>query len=512
MVIAAIDIGSSSIRMKIAELKIDNSIEVLDVLRLPVRLGKDTFYRGKIQRKTINECVNILKKYKNLCMQYNVKKIIAVATTAVREASNMDIFLDNIRTFAGIRVDILSTSRETEYLYRALSQYYDHDKNSNIYHGIIEIGSGSIIITIYDKNYIVYSTSLPVGIQRLKQIFHKEFSKDDNFDDYMSVMIDHELRNLERTAPIKKIDKIFGVGSELEQLYEIVKRNKKNDDSDFRIEKEELSDFINEISSLTEEEIFHKYHIPYDLIDTFPHVNKVFNKITEHFRCSNIYIPGNVALKDCIILDFANKQHYQRYYSSLESQIKINAINIGRKFNFNESHALSVTELAIKLFNATRRIHRLSVVEKSFLIVASILHDIGMSVSNSSHHKHTQYIIKAQEFYFLSNYQRLIIANIARYHRRSAPKSTHPDYIMLNHKDRMIVVKLASILRIADSLDKSHLNLIKDIDVEIIKKKIYITAHTKDNVFAESYAFNFKKGLFEDFFGYSVYLQVKKEE
>jgi len=118
-VLSVIDIGSSAIRMSIVEV-IDGKISILEELRQQVRLGKDTFNKGKILRPTINQCILILKNYKNLCDEYKVEEIYVVATTAVREASNVDIFIDNIFSNTGLAVEIISTTKETEYIYNAI--------------------------------------------------------------------------------------------------------------------------------------------------------------------------------------------------------------------------------------------------------------------------------------------------------------------------------------------------------------------------------------------------------
>ena len=117
--VSAVDIGSSSIRMTIYEIKNDN-FTIIEELRQPVKLGKDCFYNGKISRNTINACVNILNNYKKKSNEYKVSLYRTVATTAVREAANVDIFLDNIRTLTNTEIEILSPFKETEYINFAL--------------------------------------------------------------------------------------------------------------------------------------------------------------------------------------------------------------------------------------------------------------------------------------------------------------------------------------------------------------------------------------------------------
>jgi exopolyphosphatase/guanosine-5'-triphosphate,3'-diphosphate pyrophosphatase len=140
-------------------------------------------------------------------------------------------------------------------------------------------------------------------------------------------------------------------------------------------------------------------------------------------------------------------------------------------------------------------------------MAAAILHDIGLAISNRSHHKHSQYIVSTQNFFYYSDEDRQIIANIVRYHRKTFPKHTHSDYSSLSHKSKMTVCKLSAILRIADSLDNNHRQLVEDLNITIKKKSINIDIKTKDSIPIEEYSFNNKKDLFEDFFGLRVVLK-----
>jgi exopolyphosphatase/guanosine-5'-triphosphate,3'-diphosphate pyrophosphatase len=167
--------------------------------------------------------------------------------------------------------------------------------------------------------------------------------------------------------------------------------------------------------------------------------------------------------------------------------------------------------MALKLFDQTVSIHHLGKKERGYLIVASILHDIGTSVSPRAHHKHSLYVINAQEFFHFDDVEKNIIANIARYHRRSGPKPTHPEYMRLSVTDRMTVIKLAAILRIADSLDNSGQQIVDLSHIEIRDDKLIITVTVRGNIVAEAYAFKTKRELFEDFFGIDVKLRIKRK-
>ncbi len=506
--VAVIDIGSSSIRMTIYEIK-ENSYLIQEELRNPIRLGKDTFYNGKINRNTIDESILILKNYKRLCNEYNVKRIKAVATTAVREAINVDIFLDNIRIFTDLEIEILPISKEIEFIYTAISEIGEKQNSISEYWGIIKIGAGSIDIMIVNDNCIVFSRSMQLGMLKLKQMFEKNFSEEESFNIFLKVMIKHELQNLKRTIPKFKISKLYGFGIEINELSRVLD---KQEAILTNISRKAIRDLCKKIQNYTEDEIFHKLKVPYDVSDTFFSGTLIFQKILDFFACNNIFL-CNVSLNDGIFKRlFFIKEDKDNYYNQLEKQIKANAINIGRSLFFDEKHAIKVMELAVKIFDKTQEIHNLSNKEKMYLIVAGILHDIGSSLSYRSHHKHSLYIIKAQELFYFNENEVNIIANVARYHRKSAPKRSHIDYMQLTNKDRMTVTKLASILRIADSLDNTHIQIIENIDIKIDINKIIMIAYVRHKFFTEFFSFKYKKLLFEDFFGMKIYLRLTKNE
>ncbi len=508
--IAAIDIGSSSIRMSIAELT-DKGLTLLESLRQPVRLGKDTFYKGKISRHTTNEAILILKKYKRLCEEYKVDKIKTVATTAVREAANSNIFIDNIRTYLGMDADILSSTGECELIYRAL--IHNIEKAGNLkedeYYAAIEVGAGNVQISLFNDDYIVFFKSLPFGSLKIKQIYSKYSKNEANFFRYVRVIVNNELRSLKKEIPNLKIKTLYGIGSELEDI----SKNLYGVTEDILpIDREDYKRFCSKIQNYTEDEIIHKLNIRYDLSETFYASNMMFLKIMNFFNIDKLHI-SKVSLRDGILIEMINKEDRENFFKKLENQLQITAFNIGKSLKFDEKHSAKVKEFALKIFDETKEIHRLGEIERTYLLVASILHDVGISISSHSHHKHSLYVINAQDFFYFNDEEKNIAANIARYHRRSAPKTSHVEYMKLSDKNKMTVIKLAGILRIADSLDNGGLQAIEKISISKTKnEKIFINAVAKDNVFAEIYSFRYKKELFEEFFGISVRLRIKRAE
>jgi exopolyphosphatase/guanosine-5'-triphosphate,3'-diphosphate pyrophosphatase len=505
--VAAIDIGSKAIRMTIAQIS-DTDFDILEEVRHQVGLGKDSFEYGKLLRPTMNDAISLLRKYKRLCEEYKVSRLVAVATTAVREALNFDIFIDNIRTLTGIEVDILTPSKETEYIFKALKyhvlpQYDDKSSNEDLY-GIIDIGAGSVEITIFNQQNIIYSQELPLGTLKMKQIFNRGFRADDNFSKYLKVMVEHEIHHLKRNIAARQVSRVYGIAGELEYLSRILNKDSKDLPP---VDVKELSKLCKRMEDWSEEEVIHKLGIPYDIAETFYPLSFMFLQLVEMFHCDSIVIP-EVTLRDGIMQDFLHAYDQESYYTWLESQLRINATNIGRSLNFDEKHAIHVTGLALQIFDQTVEFHHLGPLERCYLLVAGLLHDVGSSLSNRAHHKHSMYIIKAQDLFCFDQRQTAIIANVARYHRKSMPKTSHPDYMNLTHTEKMTVMKLAAVLRIADSLDNTHLQLVKSVSLEKERSRFVLRADVTDQIFAERYSFKNKRDMFEEVFGQPIKLRT----
>ena len=187
------------------------------------------------------------------------------------------------------------------------------------------------------------------------------------------------------------------------------------------------------------------------------------------------------------------------------------AVELGSKFAFDENHARHVSHLADLLFDALQVHHRLDARSRALLTLASLLHEIGMFVSISAYHKHSMYLIQNSELFGLSQLELQIVALVARYHRRASPKPTHPGYSRLSREDRVVVSKLASILRVADALDRSYSQRIREFTCAVQKDRLVITVPGVDDLALEQIAMKQTAQLFEETYGLSVLIRRSRD-
>ncbi|HLX12107.1 MAG TPA: HD domain-containing protein, partial [Bacteroidota bacterium] len=186
-------------------------------------------------------------------------------------------------------------------------------------------------------------------------------------------------------------------------------------------------------------------------------------------------------------------------------------IHLAENFHYEQEHSLHVAELALKIFNLTKKLHGLGDEERQYLEAAAILHEIGLYISHAQHHRHAYYLIRNSEMFGFTENEKEIIANVARYHRKSYPKLKHENFASLDPDEREVVQKLSAILRIADGLDRTHASVVKEVGVKKSRKSLtFLARHNKRTAAdLELWGAERKKELFEKTFGVKVQIKTK---
>ena len=225
---------------------------------------------------------------------------------------------------------------------------------------------------------------------------------------------------------------------------------------------------------------------------------------------SSIYVP-QVGLKEGVMIDLVEGLTGGRRYSQRHaSDVFAGAVALGRRFLFEESHGVQVARLAGRLFDELAEIHELTDDDREILIAAGVLHDVGQRISYKRHHKHSYYLISESEIPGLDSNEVELVANVSRYHRRADPSTKHLPFGALDEEDRERVTQLSAILRIADALDREHMQKVQDVGVEIRDGSVELSLEGEGDLELELWALAKKKPLFETTFGYQV-AAAKKE-
>ncbi len=503
--LAVIDIGSSAIRMVIAEVDNKSNIRYLENLQKPVRFGKDVFTTGRISDSAMREGVDILKNFKSVMDSYGIKMIHSIATNAVREAANRDNFIDQVFMRTGIDVEVLESAEKNRLdmiaLEYSLDSSFDLRKKTCL---IIGVGTGSTEIIIIAKGRIELTNKIPIGSLRIHEKIVNEKTDPIVLQHLLKRSIDNISSSLDRKYSLSNIDTFIAEGRDMRFVTKQI--NGKKDKGFVVIDKREFLRFVNSLSDFSVEEIVEEFAIPYSEAEMLYPSLQLYANFLYETKAKDIIIPL-AGMKEGLLLEMSQIL-YGYKLSDLSKQVSNSAINLGRKFNFDEKHAICVTKLALKLFDLLKNDHGLGPRERMLLEVSAVLHDIGMYISATSHHKHGKYVVDASDIFGLRKADKDIVSNVVRYHRRSPPKRTHVPYMSLTRINRTIVSKLSAILRVADALDRSHQQKINDVDIEMEGDtyNLWITDDVGD-LSIERQGLLDKRNMFSDVFGSSIVIK-----
>ena len=508
-IVAVIDIGTSAIRMVVAEINPQTDIRYLENLQKPVRFGKDVFTTGRISNAAMREAIAILRNYKSVTESYGVDRIQAIGTSAVREALNRDNFIDRIYVRTGIDVEILEGPEENRLeliaVEHALGDQVDLSTKNCL---IVEVGSGSTEMIILNQGQVEITRTLSLGSMRLPE--QAVPGKTDP-----AVMQRVLKRNIHEIAVyaareynLDQIDTFVTLGGDMrfvaQQLCE------KTEHPFLTLESKAFLDFVQKISKMTPEEIVSKHSIPYGQAETLYPTLLVYANFLGETKADRVIVPM-YSIRDGLLLEFA--QMISRYKSTdFSKQVLNSARHLAEKYEYDKNHASVVSSLALKLFDALLEDHGMGSKERLLLEVSAILHDIGTYISPNQHHKHSSYLVDAAEIFGLRKAEKNIVSNVVRYHRRSSPRPTHEPYMSLPKLDRAIVSKLAAILRVADALDPGHQQRVRTLTLEFNEESytLWVPAELGD-ISMERSALREKGDMFADVFGAPIEIKQVQE-
>lgn len=493
--IAAIDVGTNSIRLTIASVNQDGSYNIVHNAREPVRLGQDVFSGGQIGQATIQRAAEGFQRFRELIDQYAVGQIKAVATSALREAGNRDKFISSVLAVSGIEVFVISAEEEARLVHLASKEKVNLRNKLAL---LVDVGGGSVEVSVADEKSILVTESYTIGSVRLLQILGEAEIGEKRFNQLVRQYVDATHRRLKKEIGNLKIQMCIGAGGSIESLAEL-RREIYGKNSASRVSLDELRGVMKMLHSLSFQERIQQLRLRPDRADVIVPAGIVLQTILEQAGLEEVIVPG-IGLKDGLILETISEL-FNRERNSLYDQVLTSALQVGQKYCFDEQHARTVCRLALSLFDQLELHHGLGGESRLLLQVAALLHDVGQFVSLSNHHRHTFYLLKASPLIGLNRKQVDLVANIARYHRKGGPKLNHKSFEGLTPKERTTISRLAAILRLADALDHEHASKVREVSLQYRKPGFVLTLTGEGDMLLEKWAVANKGGLFEEVFG-----------
>lgn len=509
--VAVIDIGATSIRMAVAEIHADGEVRTLDTLVQSVELGREAFENRRLSRASIEKSASVLKRYKRVLREYGVtspEDVRVVATTAVREAVNRLAFADRIYVATGFNVDPIDEAEVNRITYMGVMPHLR--ANPELADGksiVVEVGGGNTEMLIVRGGNVLHSQSFRLGSLRLLKTLEGVRASVMR----RRAMLESHIRRtiLQITDAIQQDTAIhlIGLGGDMRfaahQLLDDWDGN-----SLARVSTDQLAKLTERLMLLDEDAIVKRYNASFIEAETVGPALLAYTLLAKHFDLPHLYV-CDTNLRDGLLHDMAVGGSWT---ADFRNQIVRSAISLGRKFDFDETHARNVAELSRKLFDQLREEHQLDSRHEVILFVAALLHEIGMMVNVRSNHKHALYLIRYSDLFGLSRDELLQVGLVARYHRRAYPQPSHESYGSLPQSERVVVCKLAAILRLAIALDDTRSGRVREIHCVADARHLIINVPGLDDVSLEQIAMRENSGMFRDVFGLPVLLRAGKLE
>jgi len=500
--VAVIEIGSTGIRLLVAEIFPDRSWHVLDKTTKRVALGRDVFVTGQVSRESFLECISVLKNFQEFLHSWEIAKnnIHVIATSALRAARNRDIFIDRVRQETGLIPAIVEGIEENRLIYLAVS-FALRDDMKQFWRAnsmVLEMGGGATRIMLLRRGHMVAAHSLKLGTIHIDQAsktgsarIQQQYVKNNirNASEILNAALD--LSHV-RTLVLVGSDAAVAadqVGSNLNEYCGIITR-------------QAFFDFARDVQNYSIEECMDKLRMPIWEAEAFIPGIIVYKLLLEKTAAEHVVVP-RLSIREGLLIDLSRGVD-PKLQGDFFSQILASAVNLGKKYHFDEPHCLHVAKLCMTLFDAMKLEHGMNRRQRMMLEIAAAVHEIGMFIHAGSHNLHGQYIIANSEIFGLQREELDIIGNVIRYHRGKAPSSADIEYISLQREDRILVLKMAAILRVADALDRTHSQHIDQITVEKENETVVLRTEGNWDLSLERLGLDKKGGLFQDVFGYKI--------
>ena len=504
-VFAAIDVGSNELSMKIYEITLKKGARELDSVNSTVELGSDTYNSGKITEKSIVKVCDILNRFKKKMKEYNVTEYRAYASSAVREAENCVMVLERIKQHTGIEVIVLSNSEQRFMNYKAYASKSRFEEENTKNRALLDIGAGSLQVSIFDKQNLVQTQNIPIGAVRIRDYLSKYGSDtvalESIMEEYVSNFIE-EFRNL--FINDKDIKSIIAIGDGIANLKKVGPELKIVD----KITRDQFRVLYHKVVETTPEVLAEKYGVPFERATLMLPMAIIYQSFLDNSMAEDIITP-DVTFCDGIVADYMDKKGMLYIDKDFDEDIIASANSIAKKYKVNKKHCQNVTQNALAIFDAFKRSHGLGKRERLQLQIAAMLHNCGKYVNMNEGPMISYYIVMSTEILGLSHKEREEIANIIRFNHYYLP-SQNKAQVSLVTADYMKVAKLTSILRLADVLDKSHRQKINNMKFTFRDNVLTMTVDTLNDITLESGVFKTKTELFRKVFGVTPVLKQKR--
>jgi exopolyphosphatase / guanosine-5'-triphosphate,3'-diphosphate pyrophosphatase len=512
MRIAAIDIGTNSVHMIVVRVRPDLSFEVIDREKAMVRLGAGGLDGRALTAEAVGAALQELSKFKRLADSHRVDVILAAATSATREARNGGEFLARIQREIGIRPRVIIGTEEARLIHQAAVYGVDVGGARAV---VIDIGGGSVEITLGTATTIQLARSFKIGVIRLTERFITSDPLSERDERKLSKCIGGEIERYCQHIIDAGFDRVIGTSGTILSLGATAMTGSEgtppSELRNLRVPAKQIRRVRKLVTALDLEQRLALAGLDPRRADLVVAGSILLDTLLRRLGASDITL-CDLALREGLVLDYIRRN--KRRIVQVEQVPDVrrrSTLELLERCNMPAEHAQHVARLALALFDQTRSIHGLTDREREWLEYASLMHDVGAHISFSRHHRHSYYLIKNGDLRGFQPEEIEVMALVARYHRRGTPKRAHQEYARLPGPLRRTVRSLASMLRVAESLDRSHAQVLSRLEVRDRGDDLLLQLHAQGDAELEVWAANRHVQPFEEIVRKPVRLEVSHQ-
>ena len=501
---AAVDIGSNSVRMMAAEVS-QGQTRILAQDRQVTRLGESVFQHGRISKEALDLLAATLTRMAAAYNRLDILAVRAVATSAVRDAGNQQEFLQRACQALGTNVEIISGPEEARLIHLGVEARWPRPKERTF---IVDVGGGSAELIISQAGQIIDAVSKPLGAVRLTKLF---LASDPSRPDELHRMqryIDEKLAAFHKQHSVEKFDRAIATSATAAAIVSAanqIPRTRRDEADRLRASVGQIRELY---QTLATSDVAARRKIPGigpKRAEIVVAGTAVFLRILELFEHRSFYycVAG---VRDGIIADLAARG-VGRELSQLSREQRSIVEAMAKKYGVALKHARHVACLGHRLFEALQPVHQLQPAAGKLLEASAYLHDIGHFVSGTGHHKHSAYLVANSDLPGFTDKERLTIAALCRFHRKSMPQPSHSQFQELESDSKRLVIQLAPLLRLADALDRGHEQKVRDVTGALKDGSVNLLVQADQDADLELWAANEAAQTFRDVYAKPVSLQ-----
>ena len=465
MRIAAIDIGTNSVHMIVVQVRPDLSFEVIDREKEMVRLGAGGLDGRALTPEAMHASLQVLSKFRRLAESHKVDEVIAVATSATREAENGGEFLQAIHEQTGVRPRVISGTEEARLIHMAAVYGVSVPRDSVV---VIDIGGGSVEVTHGTGPAIEAGQSFKLGVIRLTERFVQSDPLEPRDERRLVRHIDNQIGKYLQQISQTGFDRVIGTSGTILSLGAVAAAAEGASGGSLRNRRfpaKAIRHIRKEAAALDLEKRLRIPGLEPRRADLVVAGAILLDELLRRLGATEITL-CDLSLREGMILDYISRHRKEIAQVDRYPDVRRRSvIELAERCNYWPEHSHHVARLAIALFDQTRAIHGLTDREREWLEFASIVHDIGVHISYEGHHKHSYYLVKNGDLRGFEPEEIETIALVARYHRQGTPKRKHDGFRELPRRTRRTIRTLSAMLRLAESLDRSHAQSIAGFEI-----------------------------------------------